>query len=190
MKKNTKQKNGETKRRKKHIIIIVAVFLGVIVLLFGIDHWLPYMLLSHYKFSVNPQPGILTSQNIIPEQISFRTSDGIDITGWFISSESEGQNKTVTIVVLHTLGRTREDMLEFCLPFRDKGYNIAFIDLRGHGESGGEFFTYGYHEKSDVQELIDYLKKVVPESSEKIVLLGVSAGGAVCNPYQKGGKHW
>ncbi len=80
------------------------------------------------------------------------------------------------IIVLHTLGRTREDMLEFALPLRDR-FSLVFIDLRGHGESDGEFFTYGYHEWQDVATAVDFLRTKEPNCD--VSVLGASAGGAV-----------
>ena len=47
--------------------------------------------------------------------------------------------------------------------------------MRGHGESDGEFFTYGAHEWQDVVAVIDHLAA----RSQAFVVLGASAGGAV-----------
>jgi uncharacterized protein len=81
--------------------------------------------------------------------------------------------------VLHTLGRTRQDMLEFALPLWRDGFNLALIDMRGHGESGGEFFTYGAREWRDVEGLLDWLVKRSDGAGDRVAVLGASAGGAV-----------
>ena len=51
--------------------------------------------------------------------------------------------------------------------------------MRSHGVSGGEYFTYGFHERKDVSQLIDFLEKNYKPSSQNIALMGISAGGAV-----------
>ncbi len=168
-------------KRSRRIYVYMAA--GLVVLLslvvVGLDHWLPYMLLSHYKFAVDKNPHALRDSGATLEQISFQTQDGLTIRGWFIPAAAGRRETPATVIVLHTLGRTRQDVLEFALPFREKGFNLALIDMRGHGESDGQFFTYGYHEWKDVAGLIDWLEARKDVAAENIHLLGVSAGGAV-----------
>ena len=51
--------------------------------------------------------------------------------------------------------------------------------MRSHGNSGGEYFTYGFHERKDVSQLIDFLEKYHKEESQHIAVMGISAGGAI-----------
>ncbi len=166
---------GSGKRRFLKIAIILAGLAAVLVVV--VDNWLPYMLLSHHNFDVHPQPEIFNDYQIQPETFLTKTSDGIEIAGWYIKARSD--TACPTMIVLHTLGRTREDMLAFTLPFYELGFNMAYFDMRSHGESGGEFFTYGYHEWRDVSAVIDYLEEQKDAISKQIILLGASAGGTV-----------
>ncbi|MBM4032267.1 MAG: alpha/beta hydrolase [Planctomycetes bacterium] len=155
------------KRRRVRVVAAVLIVVAVLVAVF--DHWLPYMLLSHYKFAVEPNPAIFAEYGATAERVSFQTSDGLAIAGWFVpASGSSG----CTVIVLHTLGRTRADMLGFTMPLWRRGLNLLLIDMLGHGESGGNYFTYGYHEWRDVAGAIDYL-------AARVAVLGASAGGAV-----------
>ena len=166
-------------RRRLIFGLAGAVFLLAAAAL-ALDHWLPYMLLSHYKFSVDPHPKILDEHGATTEPIEFITQDGVPIRGWFIPAPPARDGRpAITMIVLHTLGRTRQDMLEFTLPFRRDGFNLALIDLRGHGESGGELFTYGAHEWRDVQGLLDWLARRPDGAGERVAVLGASSGGAV-----------
>jgi uncharacterized protein len=168
------------RRGRKFVIIGVAALLLLLALAAaGLDHWLPHMLLSHYKFAVDPAPSILEEYKATAEGISFKTGDGLNIRGWFIPAPQGTPGKPVTLIVLHTLGRTREDMLEFSLPLWKQGFNLALIDMRGHGQSDAKFFTYGYHEWQDVTGLIDWLERRKDGSADHVALLGASAGGAV-----------
>ncbi|MDY6901443.1 MAG: alpha/beta hydrolase, partial [Cyanobacteriota bacterium] len=72
-----------------------------------------------------------------------------------------------------------QDFLKFNLPIWKQGFNLALVDMRSHGKSGGEYFTYGFHERKDVSQLIDFLEKYHKEESQNIALMGISAGGAV-----------
>lgn len=58
-----------------------------------------------------------------------------------------------------------------------QGYNTLALDLRAHGDSEGEYCTYGYYEKYDVQRALDYLLTKGVDSN--IGVWGQSLGGAI-----------
>lgn len=149
---------------------------GLIAFLGAIDNWLPYALLSHRDRAVEENPAVLRQYGAVPSRFQFTTRDQVTIAGWWLPARQQTAN-TQTLVVLHRLGGNRQDLLEFSLPLWQAGVNLAFLDLRGHGESSGEFFTYGYHEKQDVSEFLDYLQKQY--SIYSVSLLGIAAGGSV-----------
>ncbi|MGG6266627.1 alpha/beta hydrolase [Leptolyngbya sp. AN03gr2] len=155
----------------------IALSIGILLLAIGaVDRWLPYALISHYKKPVIEQPSILNQYDAKAESITFTTRDRINISGWFISAKPTTKR---TIILLHTRGGTRQDTLEFGLPFLQSGFNLAMIDLRGHGKSGGEYFTFGYHEWQEVSALLDSLEARQDSSATDVTLIGISAGGAV-----------
>lgn len=176
-------------------IIIASVFI-LLVSIFAFDRWLPYSLLSHYKYPVVIKPPILDKYGATAENFTFTTSnssignqvkgESVDISGWFITAKTQSKSNTKsntkskkTIVILHTKGGTRQDTLEFGLPLWQAGFNLVAIDLRGHGSSGGQYFTFGYHEWQDVSNLVNYLESRGDGSASDITLIGISAGGAV-----------
>ena len=59
----------------------------------------------------------------------------------------------------------------------DNGYNILAIDSRGHGSSDGSV-AMGYLESLDVWDWLTYLNTTYPNSCNKIIIHGVSLGGA------------
>jgi len=67
--------------------------------------------------------------------------------------------------------------LEYVAELAQIGYNVMLWDQRAHGKSGGEFLTYGYHEKYDVSKAIDWLEAKNPGLPTGIY--GNSMGGAV-----------
>ena len=77
------------------------------------------------------------------EDVSFspRSDDtGISLKGWFIPAEV---TTDTTIIIVHGLNSNRA--AGFMLPISQKlhqnGFNTLLIDLRGHGESGGDSGT-------------------------------------------------
>ena len=60
--------------------------------------------------------------------------------------------------------------------FYELGYNVLFVDLRGHGRSEGDFITMGWYERLDIK---DWIKQIIDwDHDAQIVLYGVSMGAA------------
>ena len=169
-------------------MVLLALGMGTAA---AIDNWLPYALLSHHNRAVEAEPEAMRQSGIRPEAIAFESpqpdtkGNKVEIRGWLMRTDNEtkgGKPKgsvtaATTLIVLHSLGGTRQDVLKFSLPFLKVGVNLVLVDLRGHGESGGEFFTYGAHEAVDISGLIDELEH--RGLGESVAVMGVSAGGAV-----------
>jgi len=90
------------------------------------------------------------------EDISFvsRARDHINLAGWWIPRQ--GSDKV--LILLHVKNGDRTFPLSLCKPLWDNGYNLLLFDLRGHGLSGGSFYTYGFQEQYDVLGAVDFLK--------------------------------
>lgn len=82
-----------------------------------------------------------------------------------------------TIILLHGIRGYKEYFQELTAMLNDSGYNTLALDLRAHGSSGGEYCTYGFYEKYDVQSAVDYLETQGLDSN--IGLWGQSLGGAI-----------
>ena len=59
----------------------------------------------------------------------------------------------------------------------DAGYRVLLVDLRGHGESTGQYLTYGVVEARDVSAVLDSLARQATLGS--VGAYGFSYGGAV-----------
>ena len=110
------------------------------------------------------------------ENIEFRTSDNVDIKGWFIPKESS--NKLLIFVHVGSFNRhglipanqgliklydKEVEMLKTAKNYHNQGYNIILFDLRNHGESGSNrnngLFTVGLDESKDISGLMHYIKR-------------------------------
>lgn len=71
------------------------------------------------------------------QKVSFLTDDGVLIIGTYYSPSSSHQTTTKAVILLHMLGRDRNDWNTFAstLSNRSNGFAVLSIDLRGHGES-------------------------------------------------------
>jgi hypothetical protein len=95
---------------------------------------------------------------------------GVKLTGWRCSGEGQRRG---TIVYLHGIADNRASGRGIIDRYRPKGFDVVAYDSRAHGESEGEFCTYGYFEKQDLRRVMDSL------APGPVVLIGTSLGAAV-----------
>lgn len=110
------------------------------------------------------------------DEFLLHTREGFALKGWLIKSAVGGRG---TILILHGVSESRIAGLPMAKEFHDRGYNVVLYDSRCHGESGGKYCTYGYHEKFDAQGMIDFLLGRKDVTAGKIGLFGWSMGAAV-----------
>jgi uncharacterized protein len=102
--------------------------------------------------------------------VSFHTSDGITLRGWWIPGTEHR-----TVVMVHGLGSSRREPLDKAGYLHKAGYNLLVFDLRGHGQSGGSG-TLGYREPEDVRAAVAEARSLGPGP---VALFGYSLGAAV-----------
>jgi fermentation-respiration switch protein FrsA (DUF1100 family) len=118
------------------------------------------------------------SLGLAPEQVTFRSSDGVALVAWVIRSpgaESSGR----WLLICHGNGG---NISEAGRPFhyaslRGLGLNLLAFDYRGYGESGGVPSEEGLYR--DAQAAWRYLTETEHVSPDRIVLFGHSLGSAV-----------
>jgi uncharacterized protein len=109
------------------------------------------------------------------EDVQVISRDGTEIAAWHIP------NETAQSAILLVHGKDSNRALEFGGHFmsfarelHQAGYAVMMMDLRGHGESGGRYFTLGDQERWDVSAAVDWLHT---QGYRSIGVLGVSLGG-------------
>jgi alpha-beta hydrolase superfamily lysophospholipase len=106
------------------------------------------------------------------EAVSFATTDGVDLGGWWIPAAGERG----VIVLVHGLSRSREEMADRAAAIREDGFSTLLVDLRNHGSSADAYTTLGVYESRDVQRAAEYARSRRPEGP--LVIWGVSMGAA------------
>ncbi|CAI2201697.1 7989_t:CDS:2, partial [Funneliformis geosporum] len=86
------------------------------------------------------------------------------------------KNNDKAIVFCHGLTNNRWSLFYIMHLALQRGYQVVSYDARNHGLSGQSFTTLGQIEACDLQDVIDYMKKVY--RPEKIGLYGYFAGAA------------
>jgi pimeloyl-ACP methyl ester carboxylesterase len=114
------------------------------------------------------------------ETVSFSSTDGIALKGWYIPAEGTARG---TVVVAHGINGNRSDMLPRGAFLVRDHFNAFLIDLRDHGESGGTFATPGFLEARDVLGAVRYLQTRGQQAP--FFLMGHSYG-AVASLYAAG----
>lgn len=156
----------------KTILIVLLVFLiiGLIVAHFSA----PYAIIKRPRNPLNPNLNP-TKFGLSYEKIIVQTVDSLELHGFYIPSNLEAVYGT--IILLHGIGSNKENMLQLAANLSNEGYNTVPMDSRAHGESGGDYITFGHFEKHDVSSIVDFLEK--EKGAKNIGIRGASMGGAI-----------
>ncbi len=96
------------------------------------------------------------------------------IAAWWMPA-----NTSSTVVLIHGYADAKVGAIAFAPLFRELGFNVLALDLRGHGQSGGERTSAGCFERDDVSQVVDQLRAIHPSQTQRLVLFGISMGSAV-----------
>ena len=116
------------------------------------------------------------------EEFSVPSPRGFDLKGSLLAS---GQPGAPTILLIHGITWNRYFILRFGKVFMRSGWNVAAIDLAGHGESAAprrEQLTYGFRDKADIGPVFAFLASRFPQG-RVFGLAGESLGAATALQY-------
>jgi uncharacterized protein len=91
------------------------------------------------------------------EDVYFPADDGILLHAWYIPAESAPRG---TLILAHGIDGNASDMLPRAWFLARDHYNTLVVDLRAHGQSGGDYATPGYLEARDILGALAYLRHV------------------------------
>jgi len=110
-----------------------------------------------------------------PEDIYFKTSDGLTLHGWFF--QAANLEAHATILVLHGNAENLSTHVNSVLWLIKEGFNLFIFDYRGYGKSEGSPSIKGVH--LDAESALNALLSVPRVDKERIIVLGQSIGGAI-----------
>lgn len=112
------------------------------------------------------------------EDVSFRSTDGLLLKGWWFPVASADR----AVILVHGRAANRiksgfnpQKIAQFLLANR---YAVLLFDLRAHGESEGLRYSLGQYEPRDVLGAIDFVQKKTGIDRKRVALIGESMGAA------------
>jgi len=111
------------------------------------------------------------------ENVSFRSTDGLLLKGWWFPVPSADR----AVVIVHGRGANRinssfdpQKIAQFLIASH---YSVLLFDLRGHGESEGLRYSLGEYEPRDVIGAIDFAQRKAGIDRKRVAIIGESMGG-------------
>jgi len=153
--------DGPVRRYVRRALLAVGALAVVYVLVFPVAF---SYVVTHTARAVVPDADLGAPY----EQVSFTTSDGLELRGWYVPSRNgaaviafpgrSGPQKPARMLVRH-------------------GYGVLLFDRRGEGESEGDPNVFGWAGDRDVKAAVAFLQRRDDVEPGRIGGIGLSVGG-------------
>jgi len=110
------------------------------------------------------------------EELSLKTSDGVELHGWFYPANKDTARSMWAALVCHGNAGNISHRLELCATLLGFGLNVLLFDYRGYGRSGGRPSEEGTY--SDAEAAYDWLRRR-GFAGGNIIAFGESLGGGI-----------
>jgi dipeptidyl aminopeptidase/acylaminoacyl peptidase len=160
------------------LLLLITFIISVSVYIITISS---FIILKPFRKDIKyfQKKGIITDPKhyyIEYDDVIIDTLDNKKLKGWFLKSKE----RKALIIFFHGVSDSRYSHLSFFEHFVKYGFDILAYDLRAHGESTGNFCTYGFYEKKDTESAIKFLEKNGYITNNSIIgLMGISLGAAI-----------
>ena len=114
------------------------------------------------------------------EQVTLRTSDGLQLAGWYVRSRNGAA------VISYP---TREGKVPQARMLARHGYGVLLLDARGYDGSQGDPNLFGWDDAKDIDAAVAWLRRQPDVHDRRIGGIGFSVGGemmlqaAAANPH-------
>ena len=110
------------------------------------------------------------------EKLTLETQDGIHIAAHEVFCPNP---KAVIIFISGIHNPSVTAFFGHSKLLHERGYATILMEMRAHGESGGDTICLGYKEIQDTQAVVDYINDQSKYLGVPVVVWGLSMGGAV-----------
>jgi uncharacterized protein len=107
------------------------------------------------------------------QDVSFPTSDGVTLSGWWMAAKS--RKPLGTVILSHGVFKNRGQVLSRAEFLVRAGYQVLLFDHRGEGQSGESPVSGGVLEAGDYLAAVNYLK-TSHHLARPVAFLGFSLG--------------
>lgn len=126
----------------------------------------------------SPPPAAPTADplttNTMPKPVEITTKDSTVLKGTYYPSETIKSNAP-GLLLIHMANSNQEVWKPFAKAAQQAGYAILTLDLRGHGESGGNKYNYLLMDQ-DVEAGLNWMQSRPEINGDKIGIAGASIG--------------
>jgi fermentation-respiration switch protein FrsA (DUF1100 family) len=154
---------GLARRWLRRAVLTLAC---VVAVPFGLFPLAQAYVVTHAARAYVPEPQL----GVAFEDVSFRTSDGLHLQGWYVPSKNgaavvsfpgrAGSQKPARILARH-------------------GYGVLLFDRRGEGQSEGDPNQFGWRGTRDLAAAAAFLRSRPDVDADRIGGVGLSVGGEV-----------
>lgn len=167
------------------------IFTSLLITIFGgIGYYFSNVLLLHNysrTYGKDPKKQHLIQQfqrlvtTLHAQSITIPSPLGYDLVGYYFPTDIPSRK---TIITVHGYTGSKDHHGKYVSLFHKMGFNVIVYDQRNHGESGGNYISYGVLESIDLKAVVTYTKAHFP--CESLGIHGVSMGASTLLLY--GGK--
>lgn len=164
------------KRRIFKIALILCSLYLVLSAVAGVVIAEVSLRLPHRPITHRQQAATIVRQEFQAElqDVSIMAADSVLLKAWYVHPHSFNGS---TVVLTHGITDNREGIAGYAELFLKHGYAVLLPDARAHGESGGEFATYGIKEADDLHRWVSWLYQ--HDSPQCVYGFGESYGAAL-----------
>ena len=160
---------GAATRRRRWAYRVLAVAAGLVlayVLVFPVS--VAVVVTHKYREPIGDPP----AAEYVP--VSFESSDGLELAGWYRPSENRA-----AVVVVHGGGGDRTGAVAHAELLASHGYGVLVYDSRGRGESDGSPVAFGWGWSKDVAGALAFLREQPDVDPLRLGGVGLSTGADV-----------
>lgn len=161
--------------------MIKAAIYGIVILaLFLFSRWRIGQMFYYPDYTLHDTPA---GHGLTYEEVSFTSSDGTMLTGWFIPAVGAARG---TVIHFHGNAENMTSHFGFVSWLPAAGFNLFVFDYRGYGMSTGHPGRTGIYE--DSRAALAFLRSRRDIDPSKLLVLGQSLGGAQAIAVVGGGE--
>lgn len=160
------------RRRALYISGIFSSIIAALVTILGVfsTNRLMYLKLK--------DPDVILKREVLAKRFDEKWYEAVEKETLWIQSKNgyllnaiflKPLDTTQTVIICHGVTESKVNSFKFARLFERLGFNSVIYDHRRHGESGGKTTSFGYYEKSDLQAIVQYIRKKI----SKDALLGI-----------------
>lgn len=166
---------------KKAVLVCAAVLALLALTYCGAVWYFSGVVVLSYKRPLEEDRKNLKIQSpadfLLPAPIDVKIpTDSGHIAGWLFKHPYA---KKCAVILHHGHTGTRYGGLKYAPLFYTRGCAVLSVDGRYHGESSGDYCTYGYYDRHDMVKVVEWVKRELSLNGGQVGMLGESLGGVV-----------